>query len=61
MQDAIEIACPHCAAPTVFFLDPSEGEEQEMIEDCQVCCRPILYRVVWRNGRARVTAEPVDS
>jgi hypothetical protein len=46
----------HCV-----LLDPSEGEEQEMIEDCQVCCRPILYRVVWRNGPRARTAEPVDS
>ena len=61
MQDAIEVPCPHCGAPTVFFLDPSEGERQELIEDCQTCCRPIVFRVVWRRGRARVTVEALEA
>jgi ribosomal protein S27E len=61
MPDAVEVRCPHCAAPTVFFLDPSEGARQELIEDCQVCCRPILFRVTWSRGRARVEPEALDA
>lgn len=60
MQDSLAIACPHCGAPTVFFLDPAEGTHQELVEDCQVCCGPILFHVEWRGRRARVRAEKVE-
>lgn len=26
-------------------LDPSQGESQNFIEDCAVCCRPIQIRI----------------
>lgn len=32
--------CPYCAAEISMLLDPSV-EEQEYIEDCEVCCNPI--------------------
>jgi hypothetical protein len=60
MQDSIEVSCPHCGAPTTFFPDPSEGERQDLIEDCQVCCNPIVFHVEWRGQRARVRAERLD-
>lgn len=36
------LLCPHCGEPIETFPDPGGGEEQEYIEDCSVCCRPIL-------------------
>ncbi len=37
---------------------PEEGQIQETIIDCEVCCNPILYRVRFdRDGGAEVTAE----
>ena len=33
-------------APITVLLDPSVAE-QEYIEDCQVCCNPIEFRVVF--------------
>lgn len=33
--------CPYCGEPIELVIDPSE-EEQEYIEDCFVCCRPIV-------------------
>lgn len=57
MHDAIEVSCPHCGAPTTFFPDPSKGEHQDLIEDCQVWCNPIVFHVEWRRQRARVRAE----
>ena len=37
---------------------PEEGEFQETVVDCEVCCNPILYSVSFSNGRkARVTAQ----
>ena len=49
------VTCPHCGETTDVALDPGGGEEQEYIEDCQVCCRPILMYVRYlRDGRAAV-------
>ncbi|WP_438862499.1 CPXCG motif-containing cysteine-rich protein [Neptunicella sp.] len=46
MNDLIEtmISCPYCGeqiSVTVEVLD----ENQEYIEDCQVCCRPIIFTI----------------
>ena len=57
-----EVQCPHCGEPVVIALDPGGGDEQEYVEDCQVCCRP--WRVIVRyetDGRATVHAESLDT
>ncbi|MGM0594004.1 MAG: CPXCG motif-containing cysteine-rich protein [Pseudomonadota bacterium] len=36
--------CPYCGEPIELVLDPSIAE-QEYVEDCFVCCRPIVVRV----------------
>lgn len=35
------IQCPYCGEAIELNIDCSI-EEQEYIEDCQVCCRPII-------------------
>jgi hypothetical protein len=35
-----KISCPYCGETMSILLDPQEMN-QEYIEDCQVCCRPI--------------------
>lgn len=46
MPDLLEarIYCPYCGEGLTVFADTSEVE-QEYIEDCQVCCRPIVMMV----------------
>ena len=39
-----DIACPYCGEIITLFVDDSAGE-QDYVEDCQVCCRPIEIRV----------------
>lgn len=34
--------CPYCGEPAEAILDLSAGD-QEYIEDCPVCCRPIIF------------------
>lgn len=34
--------CPWCGEPNRTFADPSGGRSQEMVEDCRVCCQPIV-------------------
>ena len=36
--------CPYCWEMRYFEIDPSV-ENQEYVEDCQICCNPILIRV----------------
>ena len=39
-----DINCPYCGEIITLLIDDSQGEQQ-YIEDCQVCCRPINIRV----------------
>jgi Cysteine-rich CPXCG len=45
MLIAHTIACPYCGEHIEILLDPSAGDEQSYIEDCQVCCSPISIDV----------------
>jgi transcription elongation factor Elf1 len=38
------IECPYCGEPLEVLLDASDLD-QEYIEDCQVCCKPITFLV----------------
>jgi hypothetical protein len=40
----VDIQCPYCGEYITVFVDDSAGE-QRYIEDCQVCCRPIVIDV----------------
>jgi hypothetical protein len=39
-----KIHCPYCGEMIEVLLDPEELGG-EYIEDCQVCCRPIIFSV----------------
>lgn len=41
LQEQIDSLCPYCNEAIQLLIDGSV-EEQQYIEDCQVCCRPIL-------------------
>jgi hypothetical protein len=44
------ISCPYCGERVTILVDDSLPE-QSYVEDCQVCCRPIVLNV---------TVDPVD-
>lgn len=44
MLPAIDLQCPYCGESITVFVDASAGDQQ-YIEDCQVCCRPIQMAV----------------
>ncbi len=44
MLETRSVACPYCGERFDAALDCSAGD-QEYIEDCQVCCRPIVFAV----------------
>lgn len=50
--------CPFCAQTSETAVDPSQGENQSYVEDCQVCCRPLILRVEVGDGRTTIHAAP---
>ena len=56
-----DVVCPYCGETTVVALDPGSGDDQDYVEDCQVCCRPWRVHVEYAgDGHATVTASPAD-
>jgi len=58
MNELIEhdIRCPYCDESIVVLIDGSVSE-QTYVEDCHVCCRPIVLAAsVGPDGGARVIA-----
>jgi hypothetical protein len=45
----MDVACPHCGEIFPLQIDTSQGDHS-MVEDCSVCCRPIMLRVNCRPG-----------
>ncbi len=43
MMHQKRVRCPYCGESFETNVDCSAGG-QEYIEDCQVCCRPIVFR-----------------
>ena len=41
----VDIQCPYCWESIGVLIDCSV-EAQEYIEDCRVCCRPIVFDVM---------------
>ncbi|MHC4393650.1 MAG: CPXCG motif-containing cysteine-rich protein [Planctomycetota bacterium] len=55
--DTTTFACPGCGAANETEVDPSAGRRQEYVQDCQVCCIPILLRVQFDGeGSAHLAA-----
>jgi hypothetical protein len=55
LQEAA-ISCPYCGESITILVDASL-EEQQYIEDCQVCCQPmIIHLQISANGHCRVEA-----
>lgn len=42
MLEAQRYQCPYCGEEAEAVLDLSAGD-QEYVEDCPVCCRPIIF------------------
>lgn len=48
--ESATIQCPYCWETLEISVDPSV-EDQEYVEDCQVCCQPILIHAVFEEDR----------
>ncbi len=50
MTEEVSCTCPYCWQTITIVVDCSV-KEQRYTEDCEVCCRPIDFRVRCRKGR----------
>ena len=48
-----DVTCPHCGETFPLEVDTSQSE-QDLIEDCSVCCRPINLTIFCRPGEVVV-------
>ena len=44
-DDSATFWCAFCGEPNEIDVDLSAGTRQSYVEDCQVCCRPIVFDV----------------
>lgn len=58
-SDIVEVYCPYCGEIIEIILDLSV-EHQEYVEDCSVCCRPIIMIVTAGEDGIDVTARHED-
>jgi hypothetical protein len=54
--DPVEINCPYCGEQIDIQVDVA-GVDEEYVQDCSVCCRPMLLHVTRdADGAPAVTA-----
>lgn len=54
-----EVQCPYCGELIEIEVEPS-SDEQDYIQDCSVCCRPIQFHVMPDEEGPSVTASRSD-
>ena len=54
--EELGVDCPHCNQ--TIHLDIEPDATGHFVEDCHVCCRPLLIRVHREDGGWRVEARP---
>jgi len=59
LTEVVSIQCPYCGEPIRIIIDESI-EQQNYIEDCQVCCRPIELSVTITGEEVKVVAKRDD-
>lgn len=60
MLPTVDVQCPYCGETITLLVDTSAGA-QRYIEDCQVCCRPIVVSMhVDEDGEAQVDVTSED-
>lgn len=42
-----QITCHYCFETLSITLFREEGEQQEFITDCEVCCHPLKIQATW--------------
>ena len=51
--------CPYCWEEISMLLEPS-NKEQQYIEDCEVCCRPIQIQYSFEESLQSFSAQSLE-
>lgn len=61
LLQSVLVECPYCAEAIDIVVDVSI-EQQQYIEDCSVCCRPLYLTIHVRgSGDIQVQADDEDA
>ena len=55
MNEELFVQCPYCWESFVIEPEPYDGV-MEYVEDCHVCCNPIVISVRYSENGSEVTA-----
>lgn len=60
LETDLAYQCPYCREGSFLGVDPSGGMRQRLVEDCPVCCRPIVFNLsIDRDGEPNLdSVEP---
>ncbi len=55
LENDVGYECPSCGEQNNIGVDPTAGRRQTLVEDCPVCCRPLVFTItIDRDGDATV-------
>jgi len=58
--ESVHINCPYCGGLLEITVEASAGR-QDYIDDCQVCCQPIQFRIrVSADGASHIDVRRED-
>jgi hypothetical protein len=61
IENDVKYLCPYCGEKLSLQIDIAGGNRQEFIQDCEVCCRPIMIQLEVKAGEvSSFSAEPSD-
>jgi Cysteine-rich CPXCG len=53
--------CPVCGETNAIGIEMSGGSRQRLIEDCPVCCRPLVFAIeIDRDGDATIASVELE-
>jgi hypothetical protein len=46
LEQDVLYECPSCGEENAIGIDPTAGRRQHLVEDCPVCCRPLVFDAI---------------
>jgi hypothetical protein len=60
MLEEVVVDCAACGEAMALEVDTTAGNEQEYVEDCPVCCRPMSVYIRCEPGRVHSVSISAD-
>lgn len=57
LEESRTFSCPSCMSPNLVLVDFTAGREQQFVQDCEVCCQPIVVRIRIDEDRIDLSVE----